>query len=90
MFCNKCNREISSFYTYGGQPYCSECAKEIRANTPKSVVVKFEKELEHCQKCPFSYRVYEQGCSDDICSKLGVYASIPDKGIRPDCPFREK
>jgi hypothetical protein len=90
MFCGKCNCEISSFFTYGGQPYCSQCSKEIRANAPKSVIVKFEEEIEDCYECPFKHKVYEQGYSDYVCSKRGAYASIPDDGIRPDCPFRKK
>ena len=51
--------------------------------------IKIEMEVEHCYQCPFKVRIYEQGYSASDCSKLGSYRTIPDKGIRNDCPFRD-
>lgn len=52
--------------------------------------IKIEMEIEHCYQCPFKIKIYEQGYSAFDCSKLGAYRTIPDKGIRNDCPFRKE
>ena len=49
--------------------------------------VKIEMEIEDCQHCLFTERVYEQGYFGTDCTKLGAYATIPRQGFRPDCPF---
>ena len=54
------------------------------------VIIKIEKEIEHCYECPYAYDVYEQGYSGTECSELGIYKEIPKEGIRKDCPFRNK
>ena len=53
------------------------------------IIIKFEKEIESCSQCPFAHKVYEQGYSATECSKLGIYETIAENGIREDCPFRK-
>lgn len=53
------------------------------------VIIRIEKEIENCFDCPFVKKVYEHGYSGSDCSKLGCYSTIPEKGIRKDCPFRK-
>ena len=54
------------------------------------IIIKIEKEIENCFDCPFVEKVYEHGYSGSDCSKLGCYSTIPEKGIRKDCPFRKE
>jgi hypothetical protein len=54
------------------------------------MLIKFEKEIEHCMECPFKEQVYEMGYSGYDCSLLGCYATIPSIYIRKDCPFAKK
>ena len=49
--------------------------------------VKIELEIKECQNCPFTDHVYEHGCYETDCTKLGAYAKIPRQGFRPDCPL---
>lgn len=53
------------------------------------MLIKIEEEIEHCYQCPYAVSWVEQGAHGTDCSKIDNYASIPDKGIRKDCPFRE-
>jgi hypothetical protein len=53
------------------------------------MLIKFEKEIEHCMECPFKEQVREMGYSGYECSLLGCYATIPSIHIRNDCPFNK-
>lgn len=54
------------------------------------MLIKFEKEIEHCMECPFKERAYEMGYGGYECSLLGCYANIPSIHIRNDCPFKKE
>lgn len=49
--------------------------------------IKIEMEINSCSDCPFTKHIYEQGYSGTECTKLGAYATIPNTGFLPDCPF---
>lgn len=52
----------------------------------KKIIIKFEKEIEHCYECPFTERVWEQGFSGTCC-KFNYYITIPKQGVLESCPF---
>lgn len=49
--------------------------------------VKIEMEIEQCCNCPFAEFYTEHGFSGYLCTKLSPYTTIPQTGIRKDCPF---
>lgn len=49
--------------------------------------ITFEKEINNCNECPFAEYVNTQGYSATECSRLPPYSTIPDEGIRYNCPF---
>lgn len=50
--------------------------------------IKIEIEIENCYECPFAKEVREMGYCATDCSQLGCYSTIPDRGVRKDCPFK--
>jgi hypothetical protein len=52
------------------------------------MVIKIEIEIQNCNECPFTMKVDEMGYHAIECSKLGCYSTIPEQGIRKDCPFK--
>ena len=50
--------------------------------------IKIEIEIENCYECPFAKEVREMGYCATECGQLGCYSTIPDRGIRKDCPFK--
>ena len=52
--------------------------------------VLIEENIKNCTECPFVEHYTEFGFSGDICKKLSSYTTIPQTGIRKDCPFIKK
>jgi len=55
-----------------------------------TVLIKFEKEIHNCGECPFTVDIREMGYCATDCRLLSAYATIPNSGIRKDCPFRKE
>ena len=45
-------------------------------------------EFYNCRNCPLHFHVMEQGCCGDFCSLI-FYGTIPNSGIREDCPLKD-
>jgi hypothetical protein len=52
--------------------------------------IKIEMEIEHCYQCPYADYVSEMGYNGTECKLLGAYSTIPQTGIKKNCPFLQK
>ena len=52
------------------------------------MIIKYEKEINHCYECPFTEKICSQGFSATCCQFI-LYGIIPEEGIQESCPFKE-